>query len=981
MHECAKSLRRFIRAVGFLIGMHSAVLGGEGSPSAPPQDPPLQEDAAAGSRTIDLQFFESRIRPVLIEHCYSCHSAEAAAKNALRGGLRVDDREAMIAGGESGPAIVPGVPQESLLLSALRQESFAMPPEGPLSPQTIADFEEWIARGAAAPREVAASTNPSLPKRIDIQAAREHWAYRSLPAIVPGTIDGWIEAGLSQIGVPAAPRENRYALARRLHLDLTGLPPDVEQLRMFVADPSPRAYEKMVDRLLASPEYGERWGRHWLDVVRFAESVTLRGLVQHQAWRYRDYVITSFNEDLPYDRFLIEQIAGDLLAADSIAAAQRQHIATTFLTLGNLNLEEQDKAKLRMDAVDEQLTVIGSALLAQTIGCARCHDHKFDPISARDYYAMAGILHNTRLLEHENVSRWIERPLPITPAEQAEIDRDQARLRDLKSELGAIRERLAPAPRDAKAVPPTSLAGIVVDNRAATLVGAWTPSTSSPRFVGDAYLHDGNTERGKKSAHFQIEIPETGDYEVRISYSPGENRSRAVQIAVQDFVDTHPRTINQRETPPIDGLFVSLGKFHFSASQSASIFISNLDTDGHTIVDAVQLLPVDAEGGLERSSFLAANPSQELDPQQRAAVEAEAQRLQQELDQFSIRAARVPQYQGVEEEEKIADLPLQIRGNVHHHGPVIPRGFLQIVSAELPAPLPEHQSGRVELARWIAAAENPLTARVYANRLWGWLLGAGLSRTADNFGLTGSPPTHPELLDLLARRMIDQGWSTKSLVREIVLSETYQQSSSAAAEVLAHDPENQRWTRAMRKPIAAESLVDSILVTSGELDRAMGGSLIPEKLSADYDHDPTSHRRAIYWPALRNSIAEPVRTFDGADPSFVTGTRWSSAIAPQALLMLNHPWIIAQSRLAAERLLALPLADPQARLDYLGLQILSRPLRDAERLALEEYLYTHGVGATAGDAAEGAEATEELVQVWSEVIQALFATVDFRYGD
>ena len=365
----------------------------------------------------DVQFFEQKIRPVLVEHCYSCHSAEAASNDELQGGLLVDTRAGLLEGGDSGPAVLPGKPTDGMLLDALRYETFEMPPSGPLPKTVIADFEEWIRRGAADPRT---GKSPSTIKRaIDIEAGREHWAYQPIPDVVvpPKTgdfaatpIDAFVQQRLKEAGIQPNPRADRRTLIRRLYFDLLGLPPKPQQIDEFIADQSSDAYEKLVDRLLSSPAFGQRWGRHWLDIARFAESVTLRGLVQHQAWRYRDYTIEAFNADLPYNEFLKQQIAGDLLPAETIAEQRRNAIATTFLTMTNANLEDQDKEKLRMDVVDEQLTVIGSAILGQTIGCARCHDHKFDPIPTRDYYAMAGILSNIRTLQTSNVSRWLDLP-------------------------------------------------------------------------------------------------------------------------------------------------------------------------------------------------------------------------------------------------------------------------------------------------------------------------------------------------------------------------------------------------------------------------------------------------------------------------------------------------------------------------------------------------------------------------------------------
>lgn len=404
-------------------------------------------DSAPAFSADDLDFFEKKIRPVLVRHCEECHSAAAAKSNRLKGGLLVDSRDGLLKGGESGAAVVPSNVEDSLLIQAMRYESLQMPPQGKLPANVIADFERWIARGMADPRRGLSAVDTK--KRIDLVAGRQHWAYRPLlHAVTPvvsnsssdprSPIDAFVMNRLQSDGFRPAPEARPVSLIRRTYFDLVGLPPEPEQIDEFTADDRPDAFERIVDRLLASPQFGERWSRHWLSVVRFGESMTLRGFIFPEAWRYRDYVIDAFNSDLPYDRFVIEQIAGDLLPAESLAETQRQKIATTFLALGNNNLEEQDKQQLRMDVVDEQLEAICKGFLAQTVGCARCHDHKFDPIPTRDYYAMAGILANVKTLEEANVSTWLELPLPVEPEREAIFARQEATLSELQSKIKAV---------------------------------------------------------------------------------------------------------------------------------------------------------------------------------------------------------------------------------------------------------------------------------------------------------------------------------------------------------------------------------------------------------------------------------------------------------------------------------------------------------------------------------------------------------------
>jgi cytochrome c553 len=944
-----------------------------------------------------MEFFENRIRPVLVERCYRCHSEEAAGKNQLKGGLLLDSRDGVLTGGDSGPAITAGNPDESLLLESLRYESYEMPPDGKLPQHIIDDFALWIEQGAVDPR----TGTTALPARvIDLEAGRQHWAYRPLQvppltdvplpsrerdrfrasarnqgegatagdapnlagAAATSPIDAFINAKLIDADLTPLPAADRVTLARRLSFDLTGLPPSPDDIDAFVTDDSPQAYERYVDRLLASPRFGERWGRHWLDVARFAESVTLRGLVQHEAWRYRDYVIESFNSDLPFNEFIRQQVAGDLLPTDSLEQARRQHIATTFLTLTNANLEDQDKEKLRMDVVDEQLTVIGQALLGQTIGCARCHDHKFDPIPTRDYYALAGILRSTKTMQHANVSRWIERPLPLPDELQQQVAEHEAQIAKLESRVAALKKQSGPARR---AVAKDSLPGIVFDDMQATFVGQWKTSASVKPYVDAGYQHDENSGRGEKSATWEVPLPRTGEWEVRLSYTPGTNRSSRVLVTVHTADGEHEATINQKQTPPIDGLFVSLGRHTFAEEQPAVVVISNEGADGHVIADAVQFLPVDGEQLAKTPTQSAAEKAERQEQRERQQqirkLEAQVKKLQQSLPPR-------PLYQGVEEEAEIADMHVNIRGNVHQLGELVPRGFLSVVSTGTDSEIPADESGRRQLGEWLADPVNPLPARVYVNRVWQWLFGAGLVSTPDNFGMTGQPPSHPELLEYLAGRFVERGWSTKKLVREIVLSDAYRRLSTPSDAHAKVDPENRLLWRMNRKRLEAECLMDAVMTVSGTLDHTLGGKTLPEKLSADYDFEHDSNRRAIYWPLLRNAVPEMMLAFDGANPSLVTGRRNVSSVAPQALYLLNNPWILEQSELAAGRLLAGEALSDSARIQQAFRLTLGRLPTDAEEQTVTAFV-----------AGSEAVSDEERLTRWTQVVQSLFGTLDFRY--
>ncbi|MEI7684202.1 MAG: DUF1549 domain-containing protein [Planctomycetota bacterium] len=499
----------------------------------------------SGLQTADVGFFEKKIRPVLIEHCYSCHSAESGKS---RGSLRVDTREALLKGGDSGAALIPGQPQKSLLIEALKYHGeVKMPPKGRLPDAVVADFESWIKSGAVDPRvEVAVKSKSKIPT---VEEGRLFWSFQPpqahpVPAVKQkdwGTneIDAFLLAALEAKGLKPAPDADPQTLIRRLSFDLTGLPPTPEETAAFekAAQSSlPKAMEDAVDRLLKSPRFGERWGRHWLDVARFGESLTLRGFILKDAWRYRDYVIDAFNSDLPLDRFIREQIAGDLLDARTLIEKRRGIVATTFLALGNNNLEEQDGKQLRMDAIDEQLDTLGRAFLGQTIGCARCHDHKFDPIPTRDYYALAGILKNARSLDKNgNIAKWIEVPLPSMTGNDEDVRKHDALVAEVKQQIDALKAVVAK--NDAKKpkitmVPVAAVPGIVVDDEQAMRVGEWKSSAFGGTFVGKGYVHDENKGQGEKTLTFEAILPRSGKYEVRFAYSPGTNRADQVPVTV-----------------------------------------------------------------------------------------------------------------------------------------------------------------------------------------------------------------------------------------------------------------------------------------------------------------------------------------------------------------------------------------------------------------------------------------------------------------
>ncbi len=829
--------------------------------------------------------------------------------------------------------------------------------------------------------------------RTEFERDKKFWAYQSpektsLPEVInklwpKNYIDRFILAKLESRGLLPVGDADRATLARRAYFDLIGLPPSIEQLDEFLSDDSPDAFTHLVDHLLAAPQFGERWGRHWLDVARFGESVTLRGFVFKEAWRYRDYVIDAFNHDLPYDRFIQEQVAGDLMPYSSLEEHRRQVIATTFLALGNTNLEEQDKEQLRMDVVDEQLDTIGKAFLAQTIGCARCHDHKFDPIPTRDYYAMAGILRSTKTLVHANVSAWIEVPLPVELEQEEILQKHEASVAALKARLKTAKESAskldsgrAPSLAQAVAVAPRELPGVVVDDSQAKQVGEWKHSQFSGRYIGTGYLHDLDAVKGEKTITFHPDLLKAGRYEIRLAYVPGSNRAMEVPVTIFSADGEATVFVNQQETPPIDGRFVSLGKYRFEQNGQGFVLISNQGTRGHVIADAVQFLPLELIEGLQpaiaaiedaKRSTRAAGKEDRTEAKKAAD---EINRIEAEIKRLLGSAPQRPMVMSVKEEKEIGDAQVHIRGTVHNLGPKVPRGFLAAATHGPPPTVPENQSGRRELGQWLASPSNPLNARVMVNRVWHWLFGSGLVRTTDNFGAMGEAPSHPELLDYLAVRFREEGWSVKRIVREMMLSHTYQLSSEFEEDQAPSraDPENRLLWRMNRRRLDAECLRDTILWVSGQIQLDRGGSTIAIGTSADYGYKYVETRRSVYVPVLRNALPEIFEVFDFADPSVITGQRNISTVAPQALFLVNHPFVMEQAQHAARRILAVPGLNDHSRIEQVYRLALGRQPTDGEMRIAAKHLH-----------AAPDEPGENPVKPWARLVQALFASVDFRY--
>jgi hypothetical protein len=866
-------------------------------------------------------FFEKQVRPILVERCYECHSAETKTK----GGLLLDTREGTLKGGDSGAVLSTGEPDKSLLIEAVRYKNhdLQMPPKKRLSDAEIRTLETWVKMGAPDPR-----TGPGAAKAgrfIDVKEGRKFWSFaplsRSQPPAVPGTetpIDAFVQAKLREQRLPSAPPADKRTLLRRATFDLTGLPPSPQEMEVFVADTSPEAFQRVVETLLASPQYGERWGRHWLDVVRYADSNGMdENVAFGHAWRYRDYVVRAFNEDKPFNEFLVEQIAGDLLprGEDSV-------VATGFLALGARVLAEPDVQKLEMDIIDEQIDTLGKAFLGMTLGCVRCHDHKFDPISQDDYYGLAAIFRSTRSLSQEKMGAikfWYEHSL-ATPAQRETKRKTDEVLKEKQAQVAAF----------------LSKARSEVKRKTETLAADYLAAAS--QLSADAQLTDA-TEAAK---------PCGLRAEILLSCRKHLEGQRGHPL-FREWWALYPK----RDPQAVRG--------HY-----APLFAEALETKAGTVFAALS----DPKGFLA----LPVKDAEVLDPSSLESLAA----LRKDIAQIEAGRPELPAAMGVGEGRILQTLPIHIRGSHLTLGRPVERGFPEVLRTSFSNPiLPEKQSGRLELARWLASGENPLTARVLVNRVWRWHFGQGIVSTTDNFGTMGARPSHPELLDWLARRFVESGWSIKDLHRQIMLSAVYQQSSNLPAfpankeDPRLVDPENKLLWRAHIQRLEAEQIRDAMLATSEWLSPEMGGKTIPlrnrEFVFNHTSKDATtyeSRRRTLYLPIIRNHLYDMLEQFDYPDPTMPTGSRNSTVIAPQALLMMNAPIVLEASKRLAQRLAR--LSSPEDRVDQAYSLLYGRPPQPEE---LREALRC----------VEAFMQTEKPARAWALLCHALYAANEFVY--
>lgn len=909
-----------------------------------------------------IEFFEKEVRPLLVKHCYQCHAGEES-----NGSLRLDSRDAVLRGGDSGPAIVTGDPEKSRLIRAIRykDQDLQMPPDTPLAPAEVEILEKWVAVGAPDPRLESIGKEPLKLSGMSIDEGRQFWSFQPVASPPVPEVDGrdWVRtpidsfvlARLEARGLKPAPPADKRTLIRRVTLDMIGLPPTPSEVDAFLADQSPEAFQKVVERLLRSPGYGVRWGRHWLDVARYADSNGLdENLAFGNAWRYRDYVIGAFINDKPFDKFLIEQVAGDLLPE----ANEETKTATGFLALGAKVLAEPDREKLEMDTIDEQLDTIGKAFLGMTFGCARCHDHKFDPLKQSDYYALAAILKSTKTFAETNtgaIKHWFEYSF-ATAEEQKRLEQIDKKIADAKAAAAAFK---------LKAIENRRTTAHAKATEYLMAAAQFTPDTPFPEIKSIAQplgLHP------LILRHCRFHLDHHKDH-------PFFSQWHAL-VAVRDIdgIEKHYR-------PLLTEAEAAFASIRAKNSSAAALEDPRLEPARAALYDM--------------DGFLALPPKPELAFD--AETLSEFNHLSDEARILESNSADATAAMGVADGTLHKEIPIHIRGSHLNLGDKVPRGFPAVMlDSKGQPPLPDNQSGRLEFARWMASDQHPLTSRVYANRVWRWHFGRGMVASTENFGIQGDPPSHPELLDWLARYFMENGWSTKALHRLILNSNTYQMASHHPDESAASaaDPENKLLLKFPLMRLDAEQIRDSILAVSGRLDASLGGKTVPlRNRQFVFDHTSIDHtrydglRRTLYLPVIRNNLYTLFQQFDFPDPTTPSGNRNTTVVAPQALLMMNSDLIMDSADALAVRLVA-QAGDDVARVQTAYQLALGRPATDSETQRALVFIkeFQTEVSSSKNVAISGnpenqtnAAAQSATCEAWSIFCQSLFACNEFFF--
>jgi len=948
--------------------------------------PALAEDAKPAFTADQLAFFETKIRPVLADNCYQCHSHEA---KRLKGGFYLDSRAGII----DAVLAEPGDVKTSLLIEAVHYEdpTNQMPPTGKLPDAVIKDLERWVEMGLPWPDEAP----PGEGEVFDLAARKaSHWAWDKPERAAPlptaeglgpdaNEIDLFIESRLAQEGLEPGPAADRATLIRRVTFDLTGLPPTPEEIDAFVNDQSPDAYEKLVDRLLASPRFGEKWGRHWLDLVRYAESYGHEFDINiPHAWKYRDYVIRALNDDVPYDRFVKEHLAGDLIEPRVHPDTQVNEAvkATGFWYLHEQTHAPTDVRQHEADRIDNQIDVVSKTFQAMTVACARCHDHKFDAISDEDYYAMAGYLQSSR--QHQAY---------LDPG--GKIGGAVSKVKDVVAEGQAAFEALG-----AKPLTPTTTehqdsrlfedfndgdyAGWFATGWAwgdrPTAPGQWDPTRGEAAPVPPGVAHSGllgdqavGTLRGPEfdfdERKIWVRVKGKGSLRLIIDDYTVHLLKRLLFEGIEANVDTKGKWQWVLLSPKRDF-------YAGNGNHRAHLVIIDDHRDAHLIVDEVRF----GDGGA---------PPDTQTPEPASVSPSDDVRFATLNDRFNQAAQTMPQPERVLAitDGTGEDSYVHRRGTWRSVGDTVPRRNLTALGGEdAPTLGPADGSGRRQFAQALVGPDNPLTARVQVNRLWHYLFGRGIVPTVDNFGYLGIAPSHRALLDHLAVVFVeDDAWSNKAMIKRIVMSRAYQRASDRADPAAeSKDPTNVLLHRQNIRRLDAESIRDSILAVAGSLNEQRFGPPVAVHLtrfmqgrgrpmSGPLDGDG---RRSIYTSVRRNFLSPMMLTFDTPIPFSTVGARNVTNVPAQALMLMNDPFVHDQADKWAKRVVNDKSPTPDARVDAMFRSALGRSPLPQEREAALDFVKQQAEAFGVSD-----ENVMKDERPWRELCHAVFNLKGFIY--
>lgn len=927
------------------------------------------ENAAPANPAEAERFFESQIRPMLAARCFSCHGAEKQ-----EAGLRLDSREAVLKGSDAQPAIVvPGEPDRSPLIHAVRYEGdVQMPPAGKLEAKEQELLVAWVKLGLPWGGAAQAGAIETIAERAERTKA-SHWAYQpvrkpELPAVADAAwcvdpLDRFVLAELEKNNLRPSPVADRRTLLRRVKFDLVGLPPTAAEVDDFCANNSPDAYSQLVDRLLASPEYGQRWGRHWLDVARYSDT---KGYVFTEdrrypyAYTYRDYVIRAFNEDLPYDEFVRQQIAADLLNRPD----KKSLAAMGYLTVGRRFSNNIH------DIIDDRIDVVARGLMGMTVTCARCHDHKYDPIAQDDYYSLYGVFASSvepgeppLLGEPQEGEAYNKYLAELATREKKLQDFRESKLRELTASLRSrVKDYLCQVVVDTmkESLPDDADFSYNPDELRPPIVARWKGYVARVTKPADAVFAPWRELAALPKDGFAEEAAQIVE---RLKRGEAKEGFPAPNPLIRDALVAAPPK-SMLDVARVYGDVLSGIEKQWLASQDVKP-----PAEGAEAPKPPARLADDHAEQLRQVLYGEGTPTVvAMDDARRVfdrATQNELGKLRKSVDELKVNSPAAPPRAMVLNDSPTPHNPrVFLRGDPARPGKEVPRRFVQFMSSDGGKPF-EHGSGRLELAERIASPDNPLTARVMVNRVWMEHFGAAIVRTPGDFGLRSEAPTHPQLLDYLAAQFVEEGWSLKKLHRHILLSSAYQQSSADRPECRAIDAENRLLWRASRRRIDFEALRDSLLAAAGRLDTKLDGK------SIDLWAQPFSTRRSVYAFIDRQDLPGVFRVFDFSSPDVSTPQRPQTTVPQQALFMMNSPFMIEQAKALAARTEVAAASDATAKT-----QALYRAALGRDATADEVQLTTQFLAGTDGQAAPDGS-----LDPWQRIAQALLMTNEFLFVD